>query len=149
MSKVEKDIRLPYEKCKGMTVREIRRTKEYKALTPLGVKNPSGAYRFGNKSTMNKEELCKALDNPTAYHKKIKKLISQKKNAGPRKRSTRKGLCLAPKRKVPCSDPAFPHKGVTTTGKACCYKNKQSEKTMNKRLKAAGKTKRRSSKRRS
>lgn len=134
MSQVRKDIRLPYAICSAMTVREIRRTKEYRALTPLGVKNASGAYKHGNKSTMKKEPLCRALDNPEKYHTQIKKLISQKKNAGPRKRETRKGLCLAPKRKTPCSDPAFPYKGLTTTGKNCCYKKKQSKKTMKKRL---------------
>lgn len=136
MSQVRKDIRLPYTICSAMTVREIRRTKEYRSLTPLGVKNVSGSYKHGNKSTMKKESLCRALDNPEKYHNEIKNLISQKKNAGPRKRKTRKGLCLVPKRKPPCSDSKFSHKGLTTTGRSCCYKKKQSEKTMKKRLAA-------------
>lgn len=129
-----KDIRLPYEICIKMTVKQIKQTEEYKSLTPLGKKNRSGAYKYGNKSTMRKEQLCRALDNPKKYQMKIKELKAQKKNAGTRKRETRKGECLVPKRKLPCNTSQYPHEGYTTTGKKCCYKKKQSEKVKRKRM---------------
>jgi len=130
--KTAKDVRLPYKKCMSMKVSDIRKTREYELLTPLGVKNKSGHYRFGNKSYLNKKNLCLALDNPAQYHKKIQEKRLKKVNAGPRKRSTRKGDCPT-KRKVPCSG-SHPHKGLTTTGKPCCYKIKQSAKVTKKRM---------------
>ena len=129
MPRRRKDIRLPYEICIGMTVKQIRQTEEYKSLTPLGKRNRSGAYKHGNKSTMRKEELCRALDNPAKYQMKIKELKEKKKNAGKRKRASRKGECSVPKRKLPCNTEEYPHEGLTTTGKKCCYKKKQSRKT--------------------
>ena len=64
---VQKDKKLPYSDCIRMTVRQIRQTDEYKGLTPLGKQNTSGSYHYGNKSTMKKEDLCRALDNPKTY----------------------------------------------------------------------------------
>ena len=58
--KKKQDVRIPYETCMKMTVREIRRSREYKLLTPLGKLNKSGAYHYGKKSTMRKSELCRA-----------------------------------------------------------------------------------------
>lgn len=130
-----KDLRLPYDVCKKMSVKKIRQTKEYASLTPGGVKNSSGHYRYGNKSTMNKEELCKSLDNPKAYHAKIAADIKKGKNSGPRKRSTRKGDCPVHRNKKECVAP-HANKGLTTTGKPCCYKKKQSEAVLARRRKA-------------
>ena len=128
------DKRLPLSTCQGMTVKAIRKTKEYKGLTPLGKINKSGSYRYGHKSTMRKADLCRVLDNPSLYHRAMKELKSQKKNAGPRKRSTRKGECLVEARKIPCSGPVFKFQAVTTTGKACCFKKQMKAKTIAKRL---------------
>lgn len=128
-----KDLRLPYNTCKEMTIKEIRKTKEYASLTPLGQKNKTGKYRFGNKSYLSKEKLCQALDNPKAYQKKIKELKKKNVNAGPRKRSTREGKCPVHRDNKVCHG-THPHKGLTTTGKPCCYKKKQSEKVVKKRM---------------
>ena len=130
-----KDKRLPLDMCMKMTIKEIRATKEYASLTPLGKKNKSGAYKYGNKSYLNKKPLCEALDNPSGYQAKILDLKLQKKNAGPRKRSTRKGKCPAKRNKKKCPA-SHPHKGLTTTGKSCCYKKKQSAKVVAKRSKS-------------
>lgn len=132
--KIIADKRLPEARCLGMTVKQIKKTKEYKGLTPQGKLNKSGTYHYGNKSSMKKAELCEALNNPRNYHKKIASLKKKKINAAKRKRPTRKGECLVAKRKVPCKDPVYKHQGVTTTGKPCCFKNKMSAKTMAKRL---------------
>jgi len=133
-SKIVADKRLPLAQCEGMTVKQIRKTPEYKGLTPLGKLNVSGSYRYGHKSTMRKSELCRVLDNPSLYHTEMRALKSQKKTSGPRKRDTRKGLCLVAKRKIPCTDSVYKFQGVTTTGQACCYKKQMKQKTINKRL---------------
>jgi len=140
-SKVVHDIRLPYEECMKKTFRQIKKTKEYAVLTPLGIYNPSRAYHDGHKSTMSKTELCKALDDPKAYHAANKKLKEAKKAFGARKRTTRKGQCLVAARKIPCTGKTYKHEGVTTTGQACCFKKKQSKATMEKRLRNAKKSK--------
>lgn len=127
------DKRLPYEDCMLMSIRDIRQTKEYASLTPMGKKNDTGKYRFGNKSYMNKKDLCKALNDPDAYHKKIEDLKKKGENAGPRKRPTREGECPVHRNKKECMAP-HPHKGLTTTGKSCCYKKKQSDKVLEKRI---------------
>ena len=134
------DIRLPYEECMKKTFRQIKKTKEYAVLTPLGVYNPSRAYHDGHKSTMNKVELCKALDNPKTYHAANKKLKEAKKPFGARKRNTRKGKCLVSARKIPCTGETYKHEGVTTTGERCCFKKKQTTATMEKRLRNAAKS---------
>ena len=128
------DQRLPLAECTGMTVKQIRKTKQYRGLTPLGKINVSGSYRYGFKSYMRKDELCEALSNPKLYHEKIAKLKRQKRNAGPRQRTTRRGLCLVKARKPPCNTSAYSFQGYTTTGLNCCYKRKMSAKTMAKRL---------------
>ena len=127
-----KDKRLPYDSCKKMTVKQIRASKEYASLTPLGKKNSTGKYRFGNKSYLNKKALCQALDDPKAYQTKILKKKLEKKNAGKRKRSTRKGECPKPRSKKVCSG-SHAFSGLTTKGKKCCYKKKQSAKVVAKR----------------
>ena len=132
-----KDIRLPLGQCHGMTLKQIRSSIEYKSLTPLGKKNTSGSYRYGNKSYLRKAELCKVLDNPSSYHSKVKVAKKAKKNLGPRKRKTRKGDCLVAERKIPCNGPLFKHKGLTTTGEDCCFKRKQSKKVTDKRRKGS------------
>ena len=128
-----KDIRLPLDQCQGMTLKQIRRSIEYKSLTPLGKKNRSGSYRYGNKSYLRKTELCRVLDNPSSYHTQVKNAKKVKKNMGPRKRKTRKGDCLVAIRKLPCNGPVYQHRGLTTTGKQCCFKRKQSKKVTDKR----------------
>ena len=133
-SPIVADKRLPMSVCSGMTVKQIRKSKEYKGLTPLGKQNASGSYRYGHKSTMRKADLCRVLDNPSLYHRAMKELKSQKKNAGPRKRTTRKGECLVEARKIPCTGPVFKFQAVTTTGKACCFKKQMKAKTIAKRL---------------
>lgn len=132
-----KDKSLGYDVCMSMPIREIRKSKEYKNLTPLGKLNKSGHYRFGNKSSMNKGELCKALNDPKKYQQKIKSLKEQKKNAAKRSRSTRKGMCPTSRNFPVCSEHSS-HKfaGLTTTGQHCCFKKKQSKKVMNKRQSA-------------
>ena len=133
---IPKDKRLPYSVCSQMTVRQIRQTPEYKGLTPLGKLNKSGTYKYGNKSTMRKEALCQALDNPKRYHEQIISAKKEGKNTGPRKRKTRKGECLVAQRKLPCDGQVYKYEGVTTTGKSCCFKKKMSKKTIDKRLRA-------------
>lgn len=136
--------------CMTKTLKEIRKTQSYKRLIPYGVgkrkgENPNQKYHFGNKSTMRKAELCEALSNPKKYHMKLKKAYGDGKkksikNTGPRKRYSRTGDCRPYRRKPPCKGDK-PHKGVTTTGEACCYKKKQSEATIAKRKRNASKVK--------
>jgi hypothetical protein len=132
--------RIPYAKCKAMTLKQIRNTEEYKKLPPLpGQKaNKSGTYKFGFKSSANKEELCKIMDNPVRYQKKVLRNKQLKQNSSKRKRSTRKGECLYPLSRVPkrgaCVSGDFPYLGLTTTSKKCCYKRPQSKKTIAKRM---------------
>lgn len=133
-SPVVADKRLPMSVCEGMTVKQIRASKEYRGLTPLGRQNKSGSYRYGHKSTMRKGDLCRVLDNPSLYHREMAELKAQKKMAGPRKRATRKGECLVEARKIPCNGPVFKFQAVTTTGKPCCFKKRMKQKTINKRL---------------
>ena len=131
--------RIPYAKCKAMTLKQIRSTEEYKLLPPLpGMKpNKSGTYHEGNKSSANKEELCRIMDNPVRYQKKVLRNKQLKLNSSKRKRSTRKGECLYPINRKPkrgaCVSGDFPYPGITTTGKRCCYKKQQSKKTIAKR----------------
>lgn len=128
------DKALSLSQCENMTVKQIRQTKEYKGLTPLGKQNKSGSYRYGHKSTMRKAELCRVLANPSLYHTANLELKETKKPYGARKRETRKGECLVAKRKIPCNDAVYKFQGVTTTGKACCFKKQMKTKTINKRL---------------
>ena len=132
-----KDKKLNEGICMGMTVKQIRQTSEYKGLTPLGKQNKSGSYRYGHKSTMRKAELCRVLNDPQMYHSQMAELKSQKKNAGPRKRASRKGSCLVARRKTPCDDRVYKFEGVTTTGEKCCFKKAMKSKTMAKRMKNA------------
>jgi len=133
-SNIVADKKLPLSVCENMTVVQIRASKEYKGLTPLGKQNKSGSYRYGHKSTMRKAELCRVLANPSLYHRDNKELKEAKKPFGARKRASRKGECLVEKRKIPCNDPVYKFQGVTTTGKSCCYKKQMKQKTINKRL---------------
>ena len=151
-----KDQKMNYKECMSMSVKKIRASKEYKNLTPLGKKNPSGSYKYGNKSYMRKKELCKALSDPAEYHRKIANMKAQKINAGPRKRPGRAGECNPKKRrpvKGKCVNPTHKHKGITTTGVECCYKKPMTEKTLKKRkanaaaVKADAKSKRAKNKR--
>ena len=130
----EHDIRLPYEQCIRMTVKQIRQTREYKLLTPFGILNKSGTYRYGNKSTMRKQELCKALDNPAEYHKKMRRLKDRKINASNRERGVRHprtGNCTPKKRLPPCRTNAYPYEGrvksrdESVRGDKCCYKKRR------------------------
>ena len=138
--------------CMSKTLKEIRKSKAYKRLIPYGVgkrkiANPNQKYHFGSKSTMRKAPLCEALSNPKAYHKKLKKAYGTGKkaaikNTGPRKRYSRKGDCRPfsgpNKRTPPCRQTNFPHRGLTTSGKSCCYKKKQSQATKDKRARNKG-----------
>ena len=139
------EVRIPYDVCKKMTLKQIRKTPQYKKLSPYGlVQNISGTYKYGAKSSMRKEELCKTLDNPKEYMKKALKSKRDKKNMSKRKRSTRASQCLYPKARVPvdgkCRSTEFKHLGVMQNGKTkCCYKKKQSSKTKSKRLRRARK----------
>lgn len=137
VKKQEKDIPLDFMSCMALTVKQIRQTKEYKSLTPLGKQNKSGTYHYGNKSSLRKDPLCKALSNPLNYQAGIKALKEEGKNATTRKRNSRTGNCSVKKRKTPCNTAEYPHIGITTTAEKCCFKKKQSEKTTRKRLKNA------------
>ena len=132
-----KDKKLNEGICLGMTVKQIRKTPEYKGLTPLGKQNKSGSYRYGNKSTMRKADLCRVLNDPQSYHTQMAELKSQKKNAGPRKRASRTGMCLVEKRRIPCNDKVYKFEGVTMTAEKCCYKKAMKPKTIAKRMKNA------------
>ena len=130
--------KIPYSVCMKMTLKEIRKTPKYKSLSPLGKINKSGTYKYGNKSSANKEELCRIMNNPQKYQEKVKKNKSKGVNSSKRKRSTRKGLCLVAARKIPCKTTGkFKYEGVTTIGKRCCYKKEMSKKTREKRLRNA------------
>lgn len=137
------DVRIPYDECKKMTLAQIKKTPQYKKLTPFGTyENVSGTYHYGCKSELRKEQLCIALDNPEAYWKKNIANKNKNSNSCKRKRQTRKGKCLVKARKPKngeCKSKKYKYKGVTTLGRPCCYKRKMSQKTMNKRLKNSGK----------
>ena len=128
--------------CMDLTMKQIKAHDRYKYLTPLGKPNESGSYHHGRKSTMRKAELCKALENPKAYHKSNKRVVH-----GDRIRVTRAGFCNPKTRKYSktrgCSNPGWPHKGYTSTGRLCCYKRPQSAKTLAKNLKARKERKKR------
>lgn len=142
-----------FQECKDSTLKQIRRSSAYRQLIPYRHpgrkgKNPGKAH-FGNKSSLRKEELCRALDNPKNYHKKLIKNYGTgkrktMKNSAPRKRFSRTGLCLPlsgkNKRTAPCKG-KFPHVGITTTAKKCCYAKPQSAKTKQLRKKNASKVK--------
>ena len=129
----------------------LKDTEAYKNLSPFGTyQTNSGKYNYGNKSYLKKKELCKVLMNPKNYFRKNaaecrkdkkyhEKRPAEKKN---RIRKTRKGECPNKRKPDPstndCPNPQNPdylHKGLTTTGKDCCYKRKMGKKTMNKRRK--------------
>jgi hypothetical protein len=136
-------VLMDINECNQKTLKQIRKSRAYRNLIPFGVgkrrkANPNQKYHFGNKSTMRKAELCEALSNPKAYHKKLKKAYADGKknnikNTGPRKRYSRTGECRPYRRKPPCEAPT-PYEGITTAATPCCYKKKQSEATKNKRL---------------
>ena len=142
LRKYQKQL-MDINKCMSMKLKQIRKTTAYKNLIPYGVgkrkaANPNQKYHFGNKSTMRKGELCEALSQPQQYHRKIRKAYGTGKRksikpTGPRKRYSRTGDCRPYRRKPPCKAPTK-FKGVTTTGKKCCYKKRQSEATKQKRL---------------
>ena len=140
--------------CMTKTLKEIRKTKAYKRLIPYGVgkrksENPKQKYHFGNKSTLRKAPLCEAMSNPKSYHKKLKKAYGtgkkkQIKNTGTRKRYSRTGDCRpfsGPNKRTPPCSGSHKNKGLTTTGKSCCYKKKQSAATKAKRKANAKKIK--------
>ena len=132
---------MSFQQCDAMTVKQIRKSAAFKKLVPFGTyKNSSNKYHYGKRSYMKKSQICEALSNPKAYHKKIKKNFVAKKNSGPRKRNSRLGDCRPYSRKPPCKRTgAFKHSGLTTTAKKCCYKRAMSTKTKNKRRKNAAK----------
>lgn len=125
----------------------LKDTEAYKKLSPFGTyQTNTGKYNYGNKSYLKKKELCLVLMNPKMYFKKNKKECkkdkkyhekrpNEKKN---RVRQSRKGMCPN-KRKTdvndncPGTDESFKFKGLTTTGKDCCYKKKMSRKVLNRR----------------
>lgn len=129
----------------------LKETEAYKKLSPFGTyRNESGKYNYGNKSYLNKRELCIVLMNPENYFNKNKKECEidkkyHKKRESEKKfriRETRKGKC--PTNRLPnletneCPNeinPDYKHKGKTTTGKDCCYKKKMSRKVLEKRTK--------------
>ena len=135
-----------FNKCMSEnTLKQIRKTRAYKELVPFGsYKNKSNAYHFGRKSSMKKRDLCRALSNPKAYHKKVKekygtgkrKGVGKMKNSAKRKRYSRLGNCTpasGPKKRTePCTG-AFKNRGITTTAKKCCYKKPMSAATKRKR----------------
>ena len=131
-------MRIPYSECKKMTLKEIRSSKQYKLLNPLGYINTSGTYKYGNKSSMRKDELCKALDNPKRYQKKALASKKKKKNMSKRKRSTRASKSLYPVSRKPirgeCKSDEFPHLRLMKNGKTpCCYKRKKAVKKSSKK----------------
>lgn len=125
----------------------LKDTEAYKNLSPFGTyQNESGKYNYGSKSYLKKKELCQVLMNPKLYFEKNtkeckkdkkyhKKRPVEKKN---RIRASRKGMC--PNERKPDSssncpgiNKDFQFKGLTTTGKDCCYKRKMAKKTIDKR----------------
>lgn len=127
----------------------LKDTEAYKKLSPFGTyQTKSGKYNYGNKSYLKKKDLCKILMNPEIYFQKnIKeckkdKKYHEKRSASEKNRirESRKGMC--PNNRKPSiitnncpnkENPLYKHKGLTTTGKECCYKRKMSKNTMNKR----------------
>lgn len=125
----------------------LKDTEAYKKLSPFGTyQTKSGKYNYGNKSYLKKEDLCKVLMNPKIYFKKNKKECKndkkyhlkrqlEKKN---RVRESRKGMCPNERKpdeqeNCPGKNLNYQFKGLTTTGKDCCYKRKMTKKTINKR----------------
>jgi len=127
----------------------LKDTEAYKKLSPFGTyQTKSGKYNYGNKSYLKKKDLCIVLMNPESYFQKNindcendkkyhLKRTNEKKN---RIRESRKGNCpthriVNPITKKCDKDIQYIHKGLTTTGKECCYKRKMTKKTLNKRKK--------------
>lgn len=129
----------------------LKDTEAYKKLSPFGTyQTETGKYNYGNKSYLKKKDLCLVLMNPSMYFEKNKdeckkdrkyheKRPKERKN---RIRDSRKGEC--PNNRKPnvatnecpnSKNPEYSHKGLTTTGKDCCYKRKMSKKVMNRRRK--------------
>ena len=135
---------LSSNQCHSLTLLQIKKTTAYKNLTPIaGQKNKSNVYRFGRKSTANKEDLCKYLANPALYHKIVAKSIRSGKKMNPKRDRTGKriGLCRPLKRmpkKNSCKHvQGFNNLGLTTTGSKCCFKRRQSDKIREQRLAAS------------
>lgn len=126
----------------------LKDTEAYKKLSPFGTyETKTGKYNYGNKSYLNKRDLCKVLMNPEIYFEKNieeckkdkkfhKKREEEEKN---RIRPSRKGQCPSKREPNPiskeCETEEYQFKGITTTGKDCCYKKKMTKKTINKRQK--------------
>lgn len=127
----------------------LKNTEAYKNLSPFGTyKTESGKYNYGNKSYLKKKELCLALMYPETYFqqnikeckkdkKYHKKRPEERKN---RIRKSRKGDCPTDRKINPITENCdtnidYIYKGLTTTGKECCYKRKMTKKTLNKRKK--------------
>ncbi len=149
---LKKKGKLNKKECQSLTLKQIRQTQAYKGLTPFpGSSNESGTYKFGNKSTANKEVLCTYLNDPGVYHDAVRKAISDGKKMGKRARirydnsiqvnKDRIGKCV-PKFREPfivkgrksCKDnkdpdtgKSFSHVGLTSVGEKCCFQRKQSE----------------------
>ncbi len=127
--------------CRKMTVRQLRDTALYRKLYFDPQNRPrrsgKGGDRFGFKSYLNKEELCKYLSNPSKYEQDLNNIYNKqgKKRAGPRIRPTRAGNCI-PKERLPnnrkCDNKSFPHIGKTSSNTDCCYKKKQNTTALNK-----------------
>ena len=135
--------------CKQMTLKQLRRTALYKKLHYDPQNRPASAgkqgARFGNKSYLNKAELCKYLSNPSKYIEDLNKKYKTSKRAGPRVRKTRAGDCI-PKKRVPVNrrcnkNGDFKFIGETSSSMKCCYKKKQSVSGTNKSLNRKNKIK--------
>jgi len=128
----------------------LKDTEAYKKLSPFGTyKTESGKYNYGNKSYLKKKDLCLVLMYPETYFQQnIKECKKDKKyhknrpaNKKNRVRKTRKGKCPTHRQVNPVTkncdtNPEYIHKGLTTTGKDCCYVKKMSKRTLNKRKKS-------------
>jgi len=131
ITRIDEDI------CKKMTLKQLRQTALYKKLyyDPKGRPASSGKQgsRFGNKSYLNKAQLCKYLSNPKQYEADLDKAYKISNRSGPRVRRTRAGDCI-PKTRVPTNSKCnangeFKFAGETSSGIKCCYKKKQGNKS--------------------
>jgi len=127
IDKIDEDI------CKKMTLKQLRQTALYKKLHYDPKRRPARAgkqgSRFGNKSYLNKAQLCKYLSNPKQYETDLDKTYKTSKRSGPRVRKTRAGDCI-PKTRVPSQGKCnkngeFKFVGETSSKIKCCYKKKQ------------------------
>jgi len=123
--------------CKKMTLKQLRQTALYKKLhyDPQGRLARAGKQgaRFGNKSYLNKAQLCKYLNNPKQYEADLNKAYKISNRSGPRIRRTRAGDCI-PKPRVPTNGKCkkngeYKFTGKTSSGIKCCYKKKQGNKS--------------------